>query len=292
MRSGMVAVVGRPNVGKSTLVNHLVGHKVSIVAPKPQTTRQRVQGVLNFEGAQIVFVDTPGLHHGGKTALNRYMNEAAAAAFIDVDIILHVVDAGRWTAEDDAVLQRVKAAQTPTLLVANKVDCFQDKEQLLPLIAELSARHDYAGIVPVSAMKGANCDALCREIVARLPEGPQYYPDGQYSDHGLEFAVVEAVRERLIRELGQELPYSLTVTLEALERGDDLLKASAVIWVEREGQKKIVIGKDGEMLKRVGSAARRALEHQTRQRVFLKLWVRVKSGWTDDPATLKRFGYE
>lgn len=292
MRSGMVAVVGRPNVGKSTLVNRLVGHKVSIVAPKPQTTRQRIQGVLNIDGDQVVFVDTPGLHHGGRTALNRYMNEAARAVFSDVDLILHVVDAQRWTMEDSAVVEHIKAARTPALLVINKVDRLPDKERLLPLIAELSTRHDYAGVVPVSATKGANCDALCREIVARLPEGPQLYPEGQFSDHGLDFAIVEAVRERLIRELGQELPYSLTVTLESLAREEAMLKASAVIWVEREGQKKIVIGKDGEVLKRVGSAARRALEYQTGKRVFLRLWVRVKSGWTDDPKTLKRFGYE
>jgi GTP-binding protein Era len=292
MRSGMIAVVGRPNVGKSSLVNALVGRKVSIVAPKPQTTRHRIQGVLHAEQGQIVFIDTPGLHRKATRALNRFMNEAAIAALSDVDVVLFVIESGRWTDEDDAVLERLRGIETPIGLIVNKVDKVADKAALLPEIEALSKRREFAFIVPLSATRRENLEPLMAELFKRIPDGPPLYPEGQVAGHDLGFTVAETVREKLMRALAQEVPYSLTVETESLEREGALLRASAVIWVEREGQKKIVIGEDGSMLKRIGTAARRELEFLTGGKVFLKLWVRVRENWSDDPAALKRFGYE
>lgn len=291
MRSGIVAIVGRPNVGKSSLLNALVGRKVSIVAPKPQTTRHRIQGVLHLPEGQIVFVDTPGLHRASPKALNKYMNQAASSSLHDVDVALFVVDAGRWTDEDDLVLARLAQVTAPVGLVINKVDKFSDKTALLPLLEKLGTLREWAFVMPLSALKGANVEVLAKQLMERMPEGPPLYPEGQIVGHDLSFTVAELVREKLMRALGQELPYSLTVETEAMEREGTLLKAAAVIWVEREGQKKIVIGEDGIMLKRIGTAARRELEVMTGGKVFLKLWVRVKEGWTDDPKALTRFGY-
>jgi GTP-binding protein Era len=292
MRSGIVAVVGRPNVGKSSLVNALVGRKVSIVAPKPQTTRHRIQGVLHRPEGQVVFVDTPGLHRKAVKALNRYMNEAAAGALHDVDVALFVVEAGRWTDEDQAVLERLRRIPATVALVVNKVDKVEDKKSLLPELEKLAAMHEYGFVMPLSARSGDNLEALAKELLARLPEGPPLYPEGQVVAHDLGFTVSETVREKLMRALAQELPYALTVESEQLERTGPLLRASVVIWVERENQKKIVIGEDGVMLKRIGGAARRELEYLTGGKVFLKLWVKVRENWTDDPQALKRFGYE
>lgn len=292
MHSGIVAIVGRPNVGKSSLLNALVGRKVSIVAPKPQTTRHRIQGVLHREEGQIVFVDTPGLHRAGPKALNKYMNDAASNSLHDVDVALFVVEAGRWTDEDDAVLERLKCVHAPVGLVINKVDKFSDKTALLPLMEKLGALRDWAFVMPLSALKGANVNVLADQLMSRMPEGPPLYPEGQVVGHDLSFTIAELVREKLMRALAQELPYALTVETEEIEQEGTLLKAAAVIWVEREGQKKIVIGEDGTMLKRIGTAARRELEVMTGGKVFLKLWVRVKEGWTDDPKALLRFGYD
>lgn len=292
MHSGIVAIVGRPNVGKSSLLNALVKRKVSIVAPKPQTTRHRIQGVLHREEGQIVFVDTPGLHRGGTKALNKYMNDAASGSLHDVDVVLFVIEAGRWTDEDEAVFEKLKNVGAPVALVVNKVDKFSDKTALLPLLEKLGAKRDWAFVMPLSAMKGANVDVLAKQLMDRMPEGPPLYPEGQVVGHDLAFTVSETVREKLMRALAQELPYALTVETEQLEQEGTLLKAAAVIWVEREGQKKIVIGEDGAMLKRIGTAARRELEVITGSKVFLKLWVRVKEGWTDDPKALTRFGYQ
>ncbi len=291
MRSGIVAIVGRPNVGKSSLLNALVGRKVSIVAPKPQTTRHRIQGVLHGDDVQIVFVDTPGLHRATPRALNKYMNQAASNSLHDVDVALFVVDADRWTDEDDGVLERLKHVTAPVALIINKVDKFSDKSALLPLLAKLGGLREWAFVMPLSATRGSNVEALAKELSARMPEGPPLYPEGQIVGHDLRFTVSEMVREKLFRALGQELPYALTVETEEMEREGALLKAAAVIWVERDGQKKIVIGEDGAMLKRIGTAARRELEAMLGGKVFLKLWVRVKEGWTDDPKALSRFGY-
>jgi GTP-binding protein Era len=288
----MVAIVGRPNVGKSSLLNALVGRKVSIVAPKPQTTRHRIQGVLHRPEGQVVFVDTPGLHRKAPRALNRYMNDAATGALRDVDLVLFVVEAGRWTEEDDGVLEKLRVLSTPVGLVVNKADKLANKAALLPELERLAALHAFAFIVPLSAATGDNLPGLVTELYARVPDGPPLYPEGQVVGHDLAFTVAETVREKLMRGLAQELPYALTVEVESLEREGKLLRVSAVIWVEREGQKKIVIGEDGAMLKRVGTAARRELETLSGDKVFLKLWVRVKDNWTDDPAALRRFGYQ
>lgn len=317
MRSGIVTLVGRPNVGKSSLLNALVGRKLSIVSHKPQTTRHAIQGVLHHPDGQIVFVDTPGLHLGGKRALNRAMNETAAASLQDVDLAVFVVEAGRWTEEDAAVLERLSRVHGPVGLVVNKVDRIADKTRLLPELEALSARRDFAFVVPLSALRKDNLAALTAEILQRLPEGPPLYPPDMIVGYDDAFLVTEIVREKLTRLLHQELPYALTVAIEAYEveppRGAPsrkgrkpgaaggknprpvadarpLHRVRAVIWVEREGQKKIVIGEDGGALKRVGTAARKELEHLLGARVFLQLWCRVRENWSDDPKALEQFG--
>lgn len=291
MRSGIVTILGRPNVGKSSLLNALIGQKVSIVSHKPQTTRHRIQGVLHLDEGQIVFVDTPGLHRVQKKALNRVMNEAAAAAVRDVDLILFVVEAGRWTEEDAAALQRLEGTTTPVGLVVNKVDRIADKERLLPVLQELATKRAFAFVMPLSALKGANLKELKQTLIARMPEGDPLYPEDMVVGHDLGFSISEIVREKLIRNLHQELPYATTVQVQkhAQENGVDHIEA--VIMVEREGQKAIVIGEKGATLKAIGISARRDIERLLGRRVFLKLWCSVRENWSDDPATLKRFGY-
>lgn len=292
MHSGIVAVVGRPNVGKSSLINALVGKKVTIVAPKPQTTRHRIQCILHRQESQVVLVDTPGLHRQASRALNRYMNRSAVEALADVDLVLFVIEAGRWLDEDEAVLSRLQGMPHPIALVVNKVDRLARKSDLLPQIDTLSHRNQFLFVMPVSAKSGNNCSVLADVLFASIPEGPALYPPDQLCDHDLGFLIVETIREKLTRALGQELPYSITVTLDSMARHGTLLRISAVIWVEREGQKKIVIGDDGAMLKRIGSAARRELEALHGGRIYLRLWVKVRTNWADDPAALRRFGYE
>lgn len=291
MRSGMVAVVGRPNVGKSSLVNALVGQKVSIVTRKPQTTRHRIQGVIHRPEGQVVLVDTPGLHLKTGHALNRYLNETAAASLGEVDLVLFVVEAGKWNDEDAAVLKRLSHFRTPVALVINKVDKVADKRRLLPEIEAQSARRDYAFILPVSALKHDNLEPLAQELLRRMPEGPPLYEAGQVESQDLSFTLSEIIREKLMERLRQELPYVLTVQIERLERTPALVRIEAVIWVERENQKAIVIGEKGQGLKAVGTAARREIEKCLGQKVFLQLWARSAKGWTDDPHALKRFGY-
>ncbi|MDE2148419.1 MAG: GTPase Era [Gammaproteobacteria bacterium] len=287
----MVAVVGRPNVGKSSLVNALVGTKVGIVAPKPQTTRHRLYGVLNRAELQIVFIDTPGLHHKAQRALNQAMNHSALGALEDVDAVVLVVEAGRWNEDDELALSRVAAVRAPLGLAINKIDRFADKTRLLPEIERLRALAAFGFVVPLAAAHGENLEPLVAELATRMPEGPPLYPPGQSVGHDLRFAAAEIVREKLIRALAQELPYALTVESESIEQQGPVLKISALIWVERESQKKIVIGENGAMLKRIGTAARRELEALTGAHVHLKLWARAKENWSDDPAALRRFGY-
>lgn len=292
MRSGMVSIVGRPNVGKSSLLNTLVGRKVSIVSHKPQTTRHQIQGVVNLDDAQLVFVDTPGLHQKQTRQLNRLMNETAAASLYDVDVVVFVVESGRWTDEDQAVLQRLKGLNpaTPVGLVLNKIDRVKDREDLLPQLQKLGALHDFAFVVPLSALKRSNTKALLEELAKRLPEGPPLYPEDMQVGYDDAFLVSEIVREKLTRTLHQELPYSLTVSVEQYEREGRMDRIDAVIWVEREGQKKIVIGEDGSALKLVGTKARMELERLLGRKVFLKLWCRVRENWSDDMKSLKQFG--
>ncbi len=290
MHSGIVTIAGRPNVGKSSLLNALVGRKVSIVSHKPQTTRHRIQGVLHREHGQVVFVDTPGLHSLQKRALNRAMNESAAGALHDVDLVLFVVECGHFTAEDEAVLQRLQRCSAPVGLVVNKVDRIAEKEKLLPELQRLGAMRDFAFVIPVSATKSDNLRSLEAEIFKHIPEGPPFYPEGQVVAHDDAFTVAETVREKLTRNLHQELPYSLTVEVEHYERDGNLDSISAVIWVERASQKKIVIGENGETLKKIGTAARRDLEREFGRKVFLKLWCNVRENWSDDLKALRRFG--
>jgi GTPase len=291
-RCGLVALVGRPNVGKSTLMNALVGEKVSIVTPKPQTTRHRIVGLLTEGDMQIGFVDTPGIHAGGKRALNRIMNKTAVASLEGVDLCLFLVEAGRWTEEDELVLQRAKAARVPLALVVNKVDRVKPREKVLPYLKQLSAMHDFAFIVPVSASRRENLDGLLSEIRSRLPQAPFLYDAEQLTDRSQRFLVAEMVREKLMLMLQQELPYSLAVEIEQYKEDKGVQHISAVIWVEREGHKAIVIGSKGAILKRVGTQVRGELEKRLEQKVFLQLWVKVKAGWADDERALRSLGYD
>lgn len=292
IRSGMVAMIGRPNVGKSSLINAMVGEKISIVTRKPQTTRHQIQGVLNRPGLQLVFVDTPGLHLRQNKALNRLLNQYAASAIHDVELVVMVVEAGKFTDEDAAVLKRIKERSGPVGLVINKVDKLADKDALLPELQKLAAMHDFVFVIPTSARKGANLDALVKELAGQMPEGPPLYPEDQIRGYDLNFSVAEVVREKLFTRLSEELPYALTVEPEKIEEEGRLLRISAVVWVERPGQKRIVIGDGGSVLKQVGTEARKELEAQTGRKVFLKLWVRVKADWSDDPKALRGLGFE
>ncbi|GMV28842.1 MAG: GTPase Era [Rhodanobacteraceae bacterium] len=292
-RCGLVALLGRPNVGKSTLQNALVGFRVSIVSPKPQTTRHRILGIATRPGAQILFVDTPGMHADAKRAINRQLNRAARGAIDEVDVLVHVIEAGRWNDEDQRVWQALAAAGKPVLLAINKVDTLKNREALLPFIAEVTRERPYEAVLLVSARRADGLQALEREIVARLPLAPPVYGEDEITDRSERFLAAELVREQLMRQLGQELPYSCTVEIEQFgDREDGVAEIGAVIWVERAGQKAIVIGAGGARLKEVGTSARLAIERLFGRRVFLKLWVRVRENWSDDEAALKRFGYE
>ena len=291
-RSGFVAVVGRPNVGKSTLVNALLGTKLSITSRRPQTTRDRILGICTRPEAQIVLLDTPGLHPGKSTrALNRYMNRAATGALDGVDLAVMVVEALRWGEGDTAVLERVREAGVPALLVVNKVDLVADKARLLPYLADAGARAPFLDVVPLSARRRRDGERLARAIVAHLPEGDPIFPPDQYTDRSERFLCAELVREKLFRLLGQEVPHRLAVDLERFERRGDSVHVAARIWVESRGQKAIVIGRAGERLKRVGSEARRDMQTILGARVHLELWVKVRSGWSDDERFLGELGY-
>jgi GTP-binding protein Era len=291
-KSGYVAIIGRPNVGKSTLINRVLGQKLCITSRRPQTTRHRILGIKNEEGSQLIYVDTPGLHIDDKRAMNRYMNRAAASSIDDVDVILFVVDGMNWTKEDEAVLERLKAsAKAPVILVVNKVDKLADKEVLLPQIEKLSAEFDFAKVVPISARKGMNLNELEREIKTLMPEGELIFPEDQFTDRSSRFLAAELVREQLFRHLGQELPYSITVEIEQFDDEDKMYRIGAVIYVERDGQKSIVIGKGGSLLKSVGRDARIEMQTLFDKKVFLRLWVKVREGWGDNERMLKNLGY-
>ena len=292
MRCGFVAVVGRPNVGKSTLINALVGSKVSIVTAKPQTTRHRILGVHTSEQAQIIFVDTPGMHRKAGKAMNRLMNRTAANALNDADLVLFITEAGRWTEEDGDVLQRLQSTRAPVVAVLNKVDLVSPRERLLEFISDIGARHDFAEIVPVSAKKHDNLDPLMALIPAYLPESPPLFPADMQTDRGVDFQVAEVVREKLTVNLHQEVPYGLTVQIERFESDDDGAEIHAIIWVERDSQKGIVVGKGGKVLKRVGREARLELKEQLQKPVHLELWVKVKDNWADSEKDLQNLGFE
>jgi GTP-binding protein Era len=291
MKAGFVALIGRPNVGKSTLLNDLVGQKISITSRRPQTTRHRIHGIKTTEHGQAVYVDTPGMHASQKRAMNRYLNRAANSALLDVDVVVWVIDGPKWLPEDDLVLKRIKASKAPVILAINKIDRVEGKTLLLPFLENAAALHPFAALIPVSALKGFNLDALERKIMELLPEGEPIFAEDQITDRSERFLAAEIIREKLLRSLGQEVPHALTVEIEQFKTEGALTRIGALIWVEREGQKAIVIGHKGEGLKKVGERARLDLEHLLGGKVYLELWVKVKEGWSDDERTLRSLGY-
>lgn len=290
-RAGYAALVGRPNVGKSTLLNRLLGQKLAITSHKPQTTRHRIVGIQSRDDGQIVYVDTPGIHQRGGKALNRYLNRTAQTVLADVDVLLFVVQAGQWTDEDEAVLKAVSRVGTPVIAVVNKVDTVTPKEALLPFLEELDGRHRFHAVIPVSARQGNNCEVLESEVLALLPEGQAIYPPDQVSDRPGRFFAAELIREQLVRRYHKELPYATTVEIESFEEKPNAYVIHAVIWVERDSQRGILIGRQGEALKAAGTAARKALEKFFGTKVHLQLWVKVKSSWSADEAGLNQLGY-
>jgi len=295
-RSGSVAVIGRPNVGKSTLTNALVGAKISIVSNRPQTTRHRLLGIASFPQGQIVLVDTPGLHREqGKfkaSAMSRVMNRAARGSLEGVDAAMLVIEAGRWDEEDTLAYNVLSDAGVPVVLIVNKVDRMKDKAALLPFLAQVSEGRTFAAVHPVSALKRKGLEALTKDLLGLLPEQPPMFGEDEITDRSQRFLAGELVREQLMRQLGEELPYATTVEIERFTEDGALLRIGAVIWVEREGQKAIVIGKGGTRLKEIGAKARQQMERLFGSKVFLETWVRVREGWSDDEAALKAFGYE
>ena len=289
---GFVAIIGRPNVGKSTLMNHLIGQKISITSRKPQTTRNRVMGIDTEGEYQAVYVDTPGLHREEKKAINHLMNRAAESALGDVELVLMVIDPNRWTDDDEMAFHRVKQSGAPVVLVINKVDTIADKETLLPLIDRLSKSITFKDIVPVSALRGTNLHILKQLIHDALPEGDHMFPDDSITDRSSRFLAAEIVREKLMRQMGDELPYESTVEIEEFKEEEKLLRISAAILVERDGQKKMVVGAGGSRIKMIGTEARKDMEKLFDNKVFLRLFVTVKAGWSDDARALKSLGYD
>ena len=291
-RCGFVALAGRPNVGKSTLLNALIGFRLSIVSPRPQTTRHRILGIATSDAGQILYVDTPGLHRGAKRAMNRSLNRAVRSAISEVELALQVIEAGRWTDEDEALYEVLAEQKIPRLLVINKVDLSKDKATLLPFVADLSEKHSFEAVHYISALKRKGLEALTRDILARLPVRAPVFGEDEITDRSERFLAAEMVREQLMLRLDQELPYATTVEIEQFnDRLDGIAEIHAVIWVERDGQKAIVIGQGGEQLKAIGTAARRHMERMFDRKVFLRLWVKVREGWVDDEGMLKQFGY-
>ncbi|MEN8108462.1 MAG: GTPase Era [Pseudomonadota bacterium] len=290
-RCGYIALVGRPNVGKSTLLNRALGQKISITSKRPQTTRHRILGIKTTDTAQFVYVDTPGLHQYNGRAMNRHMNRAATRALQDVDVVVFLVEGLRWTADDDLVLKELASVQCPVVLAVNKVDLIADKESLLPGLQTLAAKREFEQIIPLSAFKGENVTELEACIESLLPESAAFFPEDQITDRSERFLVAERVREKLFRKLGKELPYGLSVEIEQFKREKHIIHIHALIWVERQSQKSIIIGKQGRMLKEVGQEARREIEPLLDSKVNLKLWVKVKEGWADDERALRSLGY-
>jgi len=291
-RSGMVAVVGRPNAGKSTLMNALIGSKISIVTAKPQTTRHAIMGILTEPEAQAVFVDTPGLHKADGKLINRAMNRAATSSLEGADLVLFIVDARGWTDDDEDILERIKQSKIPCILLINKIDFKKNKEDLFPLLQSSSDKHPFTEIVPISALKGQNLGAVKELVFKNLPEGPQLFPDDMQTDRGLSFRVGEVLREKLMESLHNEVPYGLGVEVNVLEDTDEQIKVDAVIWVDRDSHKGIVVGKGGERLKGIGRAARLDLNRTFGRRFHLQTRVKVKSNWADSAQALRQLGYD
>jgi GTP-binding protein Era len=290
-RAGTVAVLGRPNVGKSTLINSLVGAKVSIVSPRPQTTRHRLLGIATFPVGQLMLVDTPGIHGKQARAMNRYMNRAARGAVEGVDAAILMIEAGRWGDDDALAYSALKESGVPTVLVINKVDKLADKTQLFGFITEVTTGRDFVSVHPISALKRKGTEALVKDLLSLVPESEPHYAEDEITDRSQRFLAGELVREQLMLRLGDELPYAATVEIEKFEEDGALLRIAAVIWIERESQKAIVIGKGGERMKAISTGARLGMERLFDRKVFLETWVRVREGWSDDEAALGRFGY-
>jgi GTP-binding protein Era len=290
-RSGYAVLVGRPNVGKSTLLNRLMGQKVAITSHKPQTTRHRILGIYSATEGQIAFVDTPGLHDRGAKAMNRYLNRAARSALTGVDLALFVVEAGVWTGEDERVLGLLREVGTPVLLVVNKVDRIKPKEALLPYLDEVSKHHAFVDVVPVSARSGDNLETLIARVFTHLPQSDALFPEDQLSDRTERFFAAELLREQIVRRYHRELPYAVTVEIEKFEETPGRYEISAVVWVEREGQRAILLGKNGQAMKETATLARKAMVEFFQARVHLDVWVKVKKNWSSEEASLIQLGY-
>ena len=290
-RCGFVTVVGRPNVGKSTLVNRIVGRKFSITSNRSQTTRHRILGIATSDTSQTIFVDTPGIHTGHTRALNRYMNRIASRALIGVDLIMLVVEASGWIRDDDHILDRIGADAVPVILVLNKVDRIKHREAILPVLDDTARRYGFAAIVPVCARTGENLDRLQSVVEAHMPIGMPEFPKDHYTDRSEAFLAAEIVREKLIRRLGQELPHRLAVEIERFVERKRHTEINVLVLVERKQHKAIVIGKDGARLKEAGSAARRDIARMLGRRVHLEIWVKVREGWSDDERALRGMGF-
>ncbi len=292
-KCGYVALVGKPNTGKSTLMNALIGEKLSITAHRPQTTRHQILGVNTTSDYQCIFVDTPGIHSNKKKAINRYMNRAATSVLTDVNLVCILLDVKKINGDDDYILNIITSEVKATdniIIILNKIDQLQKKE-LLPIIQRVSGKVPGVDIIPVSALEEDNLEPLMQQITSRLPLGIPFFPDDQITDKSMRFIVAEIIREKLFRVLTQELPYSLTVSIEHYTVEADIIRISASIWVERKSQKSIVIGKGGSMLKQIGSLARKDIEKLADSKVYLQLWVKVREGWSDDESSLAAFGY-
>lgn len=291
-RCGYVAIVGRPNVGKSTLMNHILEQKISITSRKPQTTRHNILGIKTEGAVQAIYVDTPGLHLQHSKAINRYMNKAATTALRDVDVVIFLVDRLAWTDEDDMVVHRLQNLDCPIILAVNKVDQLEDKSVLLPHLQQLSEKLRVDEIVPISALRGLNLDALQEQVEKRLPEGEHFFPEDQVTDRSSRFLAAEIVREKITRQLGDELPYQMTVEIEEFAHDGHIIHIGALILVERDSQKRILIGEKGTRIKQIGQQARVDMEALFDCKVMLKTWVKVKSGWSDDERALRSLGYD
>ena len=290
-RCGYVAIIGRPNVGKSTLLNHILGMKLSITSRKPQTTRHQILGVKTGDDVQTIYVDTPGMHQRRGSAINKYMNRAATSVLSDVDVLLFVVQAAAWTDEDDAVLQRLENISAPVILVVNKIDMLDDKKELLPFITELSSKFTFEEVIPIAAVKSENLGEVETAVARLLPESAAFFPEDQVTDRSMRFLASEIIREKLVRELGQELPYTSTVHIDKYDEDGKLVRIHATIFVESKGQKAIIIGSKGSRLKSIGSKARKDIESMVGNKVYLNLWVKVREGWSNDERALRGLGY-
>jgi GTP-binding protein Era len=291
-RCGLAGIIGRPNVGKSTLLNRIVGQKLTITSSHPQTTRHKILGIKTSPAGQAIYVDTPGLHRARNSAINRYMNRTAKSVLADVDVAVWVIESLRWTAEDQDILKTLATITAPVIVVVNKVDKVHDKTLLLPFLQSVAQKREFTTIIPLSARSGDNVERLETAVLSLLPEAEAFFPENQVTNRTERFLAAELLREKLMRRLGEELPYAVTVQIDKFSEQEGLLHIHAVVWVEKESQKAIVIGRGGAVLKEVGQQARISMEQAFGTKVFLKTWVRVKESWSEDERLLRQLGYD